>query len=386
MALICRRNRKSKACFEWLGEYFREQNAEQTKKSVIAIIDAYTNGVFGEDADGICNSYITKWIQDLAKKDKIDEEQKKYWKEFFNVKGAKVTYSSQNYNILKEISVDFNRIDNFVSRITAFNNEGGIKDQLSAKFTADIDTEKLKRGIDEQLERLVTNYEEGEEAEMRDEETFFNLVKEFKGDEDLAREELDLIQEKRLDPPVDFVSRLRSAVADDTEQPEVQKTAVTLLKQYIIDSYKEYITEYKDSYPQTITLSIKDQIQGAKPKRPTQAIKWSNTTNDGENVEQMKKEVEKAYSTAKDNAIAAAKPSTAKYVFVGIFTLGIGALLLKSNFKKESQNIEMEYSRRTKNAVNKLNAAVLARQETNKIVSEFCAQEGWDELKLEECV
>lgn len=384
-ALVCRRNGRDAECFRWLSKYFEGQSAQATKKSVIAVIDAYSNGVFGEDKDGIVEGYISKWMAEL-KDEQFEAEQKEYWKNFFNVEGAHVAYYSDGYGVLKEMSVDFDRINNFVSRITAFNNEGGVRDQLRAKAFAEIDVEALRNAVDNQLGRLVNEYEEGEEAALREEEAFFQYVKEKRGDEDWAKEKVELEKAARFDPPVDLVSRLRSSIAmqaTTVEEIAGQKTAVLLLKKYIVDTYKEYITENKDAFPEVINLSIAESFAYPGSKFARKSIKWSGTTNDGENLEDLKKELSKVYNTAKEQEIAQAKPSKGVMIAVGIFTLGIGAIVLNNKYKAAKASIEQEYSKRSRLSIAKLEAAVGARVETNKIVRDFCSQDGWDEFKLE---
>ena len=385
LALICRRNRKKKACFKWLSEYFALQNAEATKKSVIAIIDAYSNGVFGEDEDGICEKYISDWIMQLqANHADFDEEQRKYWKEFFNVKGAHVAFKSEGYTALKEMSSDFNKIDGFVHRITAFNNAGGVRQQLNKIAKAEVDIEVLRRGVDDQLKRLVTNYEEGEEAKLRDEEALLEKIKEFKGDEARAQKVIALQQAARLDPPVDFVSRLRSAVINSNE-PATQKTAIYLLKNYIVDAYKEYITENKEAYPDVINLAFKENVTAGANKTVNKAISWAGTTANGENVEELKKEINKIYATARDQAIEAVRPvKNAVYWILTVITLSWWHFNSKKKFEENEASIKKTYDSKAKAAIAKLEKALGARVEVNKIVSDFCAKDGWDEFKLGE--
>ncbi len=382
-ALICRRNKKRKACFEWLSRYFETQDATKTTKSVVAIIDAYSNGVFGIDEDGICEHYIANWMGEIRQKNPVfDEEQKAYWKNFFNVQGATVAYRSENYAVLKEVSKDFDRINNFVSRITAFNNPGGVRDQLEAKSKAEVDIEKLRKDVDEQLKRLVTNYEEGEEARLRDEEELLEKIKTYRGDEKRANREMELIKSARLDPPVDFVSRLRSAVADRNADISTQKTAIFLLKNYIIDAYKEYITENKEAYPEVINLALKESVTAGASKTVTKPINWKGTTASGENVAELTKEITKIYETAKEQSIEAVTPSKAVKI-ISMILFYIPWIFVKKKFEENKAAIERTYNSRCKASITKLNKALSARADTHKMVTEFCAKDGWDEFKLD---
>lgn len=378
-ALVCRRNKRTKVCFEWLAEYLKLQSSSKMKKSVIAFVDAYTNGVFGKDEDHLCDEYIDHWIEELKEKNPaFDSEQKEYWKNYFDAIGASVTYTSQGYDVLKVMSTDFGKINAFVSRITAVNNEGGAKDQISAVLNAIVDHDKLVEEIDEQLRKLVTSYEEGEESALRDEETELQLIKDYKGDEKKAKAVMAQIKQRRYDDPVDFAARLRQAIMDPTSPISSKKTAMVLLKSYIYSAYREYITANKDAYPEVINLSIKDRTKYG-------AITWSDKTANGENLEEMKKAIRKEYEICKDEAIKAANPKNDKLYWVKVvFTLSIYHWLAQSKYKKTIADIESTYASKANQAVKRLTAAVTARQETNQIVNDFISKEGWDTLQLKE--
>ena len=114
----------------------------------------------------------------------------------------------------------------------------------------------LVAAIDDQLMRLVTNYEDGEECALREEEKFLARVKELKGDEDRANRELEEARKRNADLPVDFAQRLSFSVVDNGASSSEKKTALNLLRPYIVEAFGEFITEYKDSYPENIHLAI----------------------------------------------------------------------------------------------------------------------------------
>jgi hypothetical protein len=62
--------------------------------------------------------------------------------------------------------------------------------------------------------------------------------------------------------------------------------------------------------------------------------------------------------------------------------LGIGVLVLNSKFKKRSEEISRKYAKACQLQVAKIESAVGARVEVNKIVKDFISQEGWDKLDI----
>lgn len=376
-ALICRRNGRTETCFEWLSEYLKLQSPKNMKKSVIAFIDAYTNGVFGEDKDNVCNDHIDHWMATLkASNPDFDQEQKDYWKKFFSLIGANAAYHSNGYDALKEMSPEFGKIDAFVGRITAVNNKGGARDQINSVIAAHVDMDKLVADIDEQLRKLVTLYEEGEETKLRDEEDELELIKKYRGDEVRAKREMNYIKQRRVDVPVDFASRLRSAALEPNAPLASKKTAYFLLRDYIIDAYKEYITENKDAYPEEINLKIKESTSYGN-------FAWSGTTKNGENVEELRNTIKELYASESEKAVAKEEPVKWKLI-LGYICFFFPGYKYKKNCEAKKEAARRLYTTKCDKTLAKLDAAVQARMEVNQIVDDFCSKDGWDTIQLKE--
>ena len=163
------------------------------------------------------------------------------------------------------MSSDFGKIDAFVSRITSVHNPGGAKDQIFEKAYAELSASELKalrKAVDANLSRLVNEYSSKEETLLRDEETKYQKIKEYDGDEKKANRYMEDLQRSRISEPIDFAQRLLDAIADESTPDSIagQKTAIYLLKNYITEAYAEYITENKDVYPETIDLHIDKKV------------------------------------------------------------------------------------------------------------------------------
>ncbi|MBR2968085.1 MAG: hypothetical protein IKC35_04860 [Clostridia bacterium] len=376
-ALVCRRNGRTETCFEWLSEYLKLQSPKNMKKSVIAFVDAYTNGVFGVDKDRICDEHIAHWMKVLKDSNPdFDREQKEYWKKFFSIIGANAAYHSEGYDALKQMSPEFNRIDAFVGRITAVNNEGGARDQINSVIGAKVDMQKLISDIDDQLSKLVTHYEEGEETKLRDEENELELIKKHRGDEIRAKKEMDAIKSRRIDVPVDFASRLRSAVLEPNAPLSSKKTSYFLLREYIVDAYKEYITENKDAYPEEINLQVKESTSYG-------TFNWKGVTKNGENVEELKQTIKELYTKERNKAVEKEQPVKWKLILGYICFFFPGHNYKKKCIAKQEAAKKL-YNSKCVATLNKLDAALSARQDTNRLVDEFCAKEDWDTIQLKE--
>jgi len=324
-ALVCRRAQRTDTCFEWLGRYFAMQDPKKMKKSIIAYIDAYSNGVFGEDKDNVCVEHINHWMDMLKKNNpNFTQEQEAYWEAYF----ARITAGNPSlggdYDVLKALSPEAGRMETYVSRIVAVDRAQGIRASFNDILLAQVDPEELVNEIDKQLRKLVEGYEE-DEAPLRKEERFFTVVKETRGNEDLANKLIADEERRRFDPPVDFAKRLSDSITVRGEREDMQaisakKTAVKLLKGYIQPAYERFVTEKKEVYPEEITLKL--QEGGVKVRKVQgSAFAWSGKTKNAENREALKNDVAKNYDDAKSASVAMVtnKNVITAGVFAGIF-------------------------------------------------------------------
>lgn len=286
-----------------------------------------------------------------------------------------------NYKALAAICVkeDFAKADGVVSRILAINSDNGAANEIKKTYNAIIDKQQLIIEIDNQLKNLVTNYDVGEEA-LREEETYLNFVKEFKGDEVRAKRAMSYIKAQRKDDPVDLVSRLRAAISEVNQPASAKKTAVILLKDYIIDAYNEYVSETKDVYPESIKLKITDTVSTVKGAR---SISWNGSTVDGSNFAELKKQLESKYENEKNIALSKIKPNFLA-IFPGCLFLGIPTYLTFKNTKQKKDATIAQFNKQKTAKVKLLEQALKARGDANIMVSEFYAKENWNQLDLKE--
>lgn len=388
-ALICQRAGRTNTCFEWLREYFGMQNPEKMRSSVIAFIDCYENDIFGDDKDNVCVDNISHWVKTLKERHPdFDKEQKDFWKKYYESFGSRVKNGANyldSYKELKAFCPEFNLIEGFVSRI-----EGTelAKGDLKEKAHAVIDPNFEKQRIDAELRCLITGFEDvatekGQQTEedLRYEEMFFQKVKEAKGDEETADRYVRLVKQKQFDAPVDFVERLRTAVLDQNAPVSAKKTAVKLLKSYIIDAYKEYITENKDSYPETINLKLSTSVKATVGKVScTENIAWKGITINGENREQLKKDLSAKFDIAKEDALS--KIKTPNYYWILI----IPALVANSRNKKRRKTVAdiIDNVKRTK--INELDRALDGRVKANNVVRDFIKKPDWGTINFDGAV
>lgn len=328
-ALICRRNGRTEACFEWLALYFSKQNPLKMRKSIIAFVDAYSNGVFGDDKYNMCSETIDAWMERLkADNAQFDADQRHYWANYYLTMCAGNPSLGADYDLLKKVSPQAKAMDEYVSRIIATDRAKGIKESFNEILNAEINVSSLVEEIDQQLFNLVTAYEEAEES-LRREEQFYTLVKEKSGDEALAKKIMRIQDAKRYDPPVDFAKRLSQSITSRGEQDaavamSAKKTALKLLRVYIEGAFEDFILEKRDAYPQEISLVISEKGTTAG-KFTGKNFKWVGKTADGKNNAELKADIGKKYDTAKTESIATVVDSKKP---LGILIAGLVVLVL----------------------------------------------------------
>lgn len=403
-ALICRRANKNDACFAWLQQYFEEQHPARMKSSIITFIGCYFGGVFGEDKDNICGDTITRWMTELgAGNTEFDNAQKAHWKKFFNdLSPVRTVGNSAEYKTLAEMSPEFSSMEKFIARIEAIEGQGGAKDNFRQILSAPIDRQALVAKIDRTLENLVTEYEEKDghaksvnqfegddnsrksEAQLRKEEQYFELVKKYKGDEVAAAKYQKYIMARYVDEPLDLATRLSAAAVDPSVDSSERKAAINLLRGYIVGAYAEYITENKEGYPEQISLKHSDRVAVANAgslvyKNANNTINWTDTTENAENREELKKSIAKAYDDQKNAELAKVKVPVWTWIL-----LVIPGLLASSKAKKTKADIEAKYDARKAAAVARLDKALTGREQANQYVSEFIGRDNWQTIEIKE--
>ena len=301
MALICRRNQKQATCYEWLSVYFAHQDASNFSEDTLMYIDAYANGIFGEDEKHICDDYINKWMREVrGSSSNIDEEQAKLWSDYC------LGFShdtSEQFPELKESVLEYERIDAYIRRI---NSAEAIASNFNSIQNTPVDSDSLKTAIDKRLIGLIGRYDNKEDA-LRREEHYYELVKYFDGNEERAREQRDLEERMRREQMLNLVQQLtKTVISDKPVMPSMKKTAVAYLTDYIKNGYKTYITEKKDDFPEAITVSVDG---------------WEGTTTDGNDQPRLVAEYTNEINTRREAELKAANTIMPKV------KMGIGTVL-----------------------------------------------------------
>lgn len=308
MALICRRNNKVQACYEWLSIFFAKQNAANFSEGSFAYIDAYVNGVFGPDDKHMCDDYITKWINEIRGSSSLfEKEQEDLWKGYCDKFHNGI---EKQYPALKDSVQEYDRIDAYVSRINAVDT---IADNFTKITSAYVDQERLKTTIDKDLISLVSRYDVEEEP-LRKEEEYLKTVKKFEGDANAAKQAIVEAERTRQVKVLNLVEQMSKAIRTEGDvSPSEKKTAVSFLSGYIKKGFSSYITEKKANFPESITMNVNG---------------WIGTTSDGSNSDQLYIGYNNYLSRCCNQAVINATTKAPRNWMIGAISLGVLALIM----------------------------------------------------------
>lgn len=389
-ALICRRAQRTNACFEWLSRYFSKQKADDMKESIIAYIDAYTNGVFGVDRDNLCEEYIQNWMNELQNNDEhFAEKQINYWR------GVYQTYcvsTANQYPKLAECAKgDFAKMNDYVMRINA---APEIISFFATILNTEVDKQILISAIDNELIKLVKNYDT-EEAPLREEEEYLTDIKNSNGDESYAKRRQELRKNSRMDHNVDLAERLSATIISNrTEDISAKKTAIRFMQGYIKDAFKEFLEEKAPEYPNEITIHTHN---------------WSGKTQDGSNKTELKASYETSVDSRRQTELASIKNTLMIVMFVlagicgvlsivgfcvkNLLALGIIALVALVLFvvlavktmltnKRKKVAINSKYDTMLNSGKNDIELTIEQLQSMNQLVNRFNPEENYNKLIL----
>lgn len=409
MALICRRTAavsanstssnidkiqrdRLDASQEWLAFYFKCQDPNNISRSVLLFVNAYVNGVFGEDTSGTVDDFIqNKWLKSLAEANpNFKNEQIATWNSLFtNTMNSSGVPATKKYPTLAKYAdkQDFENIAAYADRVDI--SENFIEGYFININNQSVDTARLVEIIDEYLSSLVTDFDEAERG-LREEEEKFQTIKDCEGDCDVADAVMARKRAKKahLNEPVSLIQYLHSAVAGNNEDDGVEhdvsekKTALKFTKPYIQESYNNFMDEKKDKFP----TEVKATVEGVKHtvRSDADAAPFSNKVK-----AQLEKERDEKKAAAKPKIILPIILAILGVIFmfipnalpVGIIGIVVGVVMYvaaRNGAKKKKLAIDADYEKRINAALADVKAIVKEWDTVSSNVARFNSKPRFD--------
>ncbi len=302
--LISNRLKRQDASFAWLSKFFETQNPLEMPQETLILVNAYTDGVFGPDSQGVCMQQISKWMENLSKQTEIVKDLEDRW-----VKKIKVMQGNEmdeiSFKYLQDYSPNFATLMNLLNYAR--------KHQVLLDYLKNIiNTKKEKKDYVEELDdilfKLVNEYDE-DEFELRREQQLCELIIKYNGDKEKAEADFDANVVTLFKNKVTFFEILVNAATQEDSSTNLRKLAILLMKEWILNAHQDFTARYRMSYPSNITISIDN---------------WTAKTQNGSNEKSLSKSYKVYLKNILDKELAKIRPSI---WLIGIFVASIWWLI-----------------------------------------------------------
>lgn len=251
-ALICRRVGRESFSLKWLARYLEAQDGEKLDRKAVVILDAFASGLLGNDSENFVYKQIQEWMSNLEAKPGFVERQLENWSDAINSKRKPL--NGNEYPYLKKYSNTWNTLEDILEGARLNEN---IYQYFKKIFEQKENTKELKRELDNILNTLVTEFDE-EEAPLKREEKFEQLVVEFGGSEKRAKQQMAL-EKSALEDTRDFMQLLTDASMNPEESKSsvaTQKLATALSRDNIVTAFNDVVAYNRSKVPYEIELNV----------------------------------------------------------------------------------------------------------------------------------
>lgn len=309
-ALICRRADRKSAALKWTQRYLANQDEENLDRKTVIILDAFASGLLGSDSEGVVSKQMGEWLDHLADKPGFVEQQTQQWSDAINLK--RPSFASNDYTYLRKYSKTWPVLQDIMEGAML---HAEILSYFTAIFDQEASTDALKVQLDEILNSLVTEFDE-EEVPLRKEERYNQFIVDFDGDEDRARQHMN-VEQTAFEEHKDFTQLLTdAAMKPESSHASVstQKFAIALSKEWVTNAYNDVIATNRMKIPNEIEINV-DQFNGK--------------TTDGQNEAELVGKFESLVAKEEANALAQCKLSGfEKFCLWGGAAIGVIGLIM----------------------------------------------------------
>lgn len=270
-ALICRRFGRADASVLWLERYLAMQNPHEMERKMITVLDAYSNGMFGQQAKETCEQKIRSWITVMSAEEGFVEEQVEHWRESIFGKLVSRSYG-EKYRTAKQYALNWAECERSLAETTL---NQTILEYFQEIFSQETQTYQLTKQLDDLLENYVSSYD-NEELPLRRKERKLVLIIEERGNVKRADERFES-EQKALDEIFDFTTLLTSAAMHSdiiNASNATQRLAIALSKDWIVDAYENILVDVRSRFPGGFYAKVED---------------WSGNIVDGDSTKHISK-------------------------------------------------------------------------------------------------
>lgn len=271
--LVSRRSGRNDTATRWMKRYLIHEDPVELHRDTIVIIDAYSAGLFPAGTEDLLGEEFSRWIEFLEAREGFHEEQVSRWMKAFHAydsyDAAKV--GEKEFPYLREYSPTWPELE---KALNGARRHRVVAEEYKKLFDTPINQEQALKELDRALSSLVTNFDD-EELPLRREKQLYEAIIKFDGDEDAAKERIDLVEGQTLSTTQDF-GQLLATVSNGSSQVQfgslaTQKYAIAMSQDWALEAYRKIVAENRRAVPLYIKLKVDD---------------YEATTRDGSDVEQ----------------------------------------------------------------------------------------------------
>lgn len=284
-ALICRRADRKGACLKWVQRYLANQDEESLDRKTVVVLDAFASGLFGADSEGVISRQMSEWLEHLEEKPGFTEQQTQQWSDAINLKRKPIDTSSYTY--LRKYSKTWPILQDILEGAHL---HAEMLEYLISIFEQKVTTATVKEQLDGILDSLVTDFDD-EELPLRKEEKFEQFVVDFGGDENRARQNMN-VEQTAFETHKDFTQLLTdAAMKPETAHSSVstQKFAFALSRDWVLNAYNDIVAQNRMKIPNEIEINVDT---------------FNDKTTDGQNENELITKFNSLVDTERDTALA----------------------------------------------------------------------------------
>lgn len=251
-ALICRRANRLSASLLWTRRYLENQDEENLDRKTIIVLDAYASGLLGPDSEGTVSKKIGVWMEHLSAKPGFVENQTEQWSNAINAKKKEI--QSEKFTYLQKYSKSWPLLKEIMEGAMLHEE---ILNYFTEIFNKESSSSSLKAQLDEMLTSLVSDFDE-EEIPLKKEEKYYQFVLDYNGDKRRAKRSME-VEQTAFEEHKDFTQLLTDAAMKPESShagASTQKFAISLAKEWIVNSYNDITAKNRMKIPDKIEINI----------------------------------------------------------------------------------------------------------------------------------
>ena len=239
----------------WFREYFKTLDPAMLQQETAILLQSFLNGVFGKDKElehDIIN-LIDEWVGIINDNEKITTELLNAYENYINNMNVPVQF---NYQSLVQFCTNNTEVKKSYTDVSKYTRMIEFVKSLDVDAEPQ-DDENYKSRIDAILVNLISNYD-AEELELKNQQEYWKLIVENKGDHDVAQTQYDAMQELQNERFNIGKQLMKWAIYDDSSQTDVQvrKFGFQNTKEWFKGAVNNWAAKLNAAFPNEYNLQI----------------------------------------------------------------------------------------------------------------------------------